>query len=118
MILKSIFETGVSIGSRVAEVFMSKGDIKYLVLYSILKKPMHGYEIISSISEEFVGLYKPSPGTIYPTLQLLEEQDMITSTTIGLRNRKMSFRVELSLNGTITVSSLVLQNRKWISTDR
>ncbi len=71
------FERSAEIKSRIVEHIMSRGDIKYLILYSIMKKPMHGYEIMNNIKEEFNGLYYPSPGTIYPTLQMLEEQGLI-----------------------------------------
>ncbi len=50
------------------------GEIKYLVLELLREKPRHGYEIIKEIEERFQGWYSPSPGTVYPTLQLLEDQ--------------------------------------------
>jgi DNA-binding PadR family transcriptional regulator len=39
---------------------------------------MHGYQIISELSERTGGVWRPSPGSVYPTLQLLEEQGLIT----------------------------------------
>ncbi len=50
-----------------------KGDLKYIILDLIKDKPRHGYEIIRELEEQSYGLYKPSPGVIYPTLQMLEE---------------------------------------------
>ena len=47
------------------------------LLALIAKKPSHGYELIRSIEEKFGGVYAPSPGAVYPTLTLLEEQDLI-----------------------------------------
>ncbi len=50
-----------------------KGDLKYILLDLIKDKPRHGYDIISELEEQSHGFYKPSPGVVYPTLQMLEE---------------------------------------------
>jgi DNA-binding PadR family transcriptional regulator len=50
-----------------------RGGVRYLVLDAIASHPRHGYEIISAIEERSRGGYRPSPGVIYPTLQMLEE---------------------------------------------
>ncbi len=50
-----------------------RGGIRYLVLEAIADQPRHGYEIIQHIEQRAGGSYRPSPGVIYPTLQLLEE---------------------------------------------
>jgi DNA-binding PadR family transcriptional regulator len=50
-----------------------RGGVRYLVLDAIADQPRHGYEIMSAIAERSGGSYKPSPGVIYPTLQMLEE---------------------------------------------
>lgn len=50
-----------------------RGEVRYLVLDAIEKQPRHGYEIMQAIGERSGGTYRPSPGVIYPTLQLLEE---------------------------------------------
>jgi len=50
-----------------------RGEVRYLVLDAIAQQPRHGYEIIQAIEERSGGAYRPSPGVIYPTLQLLEE---------------------------------------------
>ena len=59
-------------GSRRRSSFQ-KGDLKYIILDLIKDKPRHGYDIIRELEEQSHGLYKPSPGVIYPTLQMLEE---------------------------------------------
>ena len=51
----------------------SKGDLKYVVLDLLKEKPRYGYEIIRSLEERSHGFYTPSPGVVYPTLQMLEE---------------------------------------------
>jgi DNA-binding PadR family transcriptional regulator len=50
-----------------------RGTVRWLVLDAIAEQPRHGYEIIQSIGDKSGGAYKPSPGVIYPTLQMLEE---------------------------------------------
>jgi DNA-binding PadR family transcriptional regulator len=50
-----------------------KGDLKYVILDLLKDKPRHGYEIIRELEEISYGFYTPSPGTVYPTLQMLEE---------------------------------------------
>src|ERR1044071_2772018 len=50
-----------------------RGEIRYLVLDAIKERPRHGYEVIQHIEERAGGSYRPSPGVIYPTLQMLEE---------------------------------------------
>ena len=50
-----------------------RGVVRYLVLDAIARQPRHGYEIIQAIEERSTGTYRPSPGVVYPTLQMLEE---------------------------------------------
>jgi DNA-binding PadR family transcriptional regulator len=54
-----------------------KGDLKYVVLDLLKDKPGHGYEIIRALEERFMGFYTPSAGSIYPTLQLLEDMGYV-----------------------------------------
>lgn len=49
------------------------GDLKFVVLNLLAEKPRHGYEIIRELEDRFGGAYSPSPGTVYPTLSLLED---------------------------------------------
>ena len=50
-----------------------RGDLKYVILHLVKDEPRHGYDIIRALEEYSHGLYTPSPGVVYPTLQLLEE---------------------------------------------
>ncbi len=54
-----------------------QGDLRLLLLALIADSPSHGYDLIRTIEAKFAGSYSPSPGTIYPTLTLLEEQELI-----------------------------------------
>jgi DNA-binding PadR family transcriptional regulator len=50
-----------------------RGGVRYLVLDAISERPRHGYEVIQAIEQRSGGSYRPSPGVVYPTLQMLEE---------------------------------------------
>jgi len=60
-----------------------RGDIQPILLSVLAERPMHGYEIIRYLEEKSHGFWRPSPGSVYPTLQLLEEQDLVTSHDQG-----------------------------------
>ncbi len=64
---------------------MGRGDVRAAVLALLAEKPMHGYQIIHEIEERTHGGWKPSPGSVYPTLQLLADEGLITSTEAGGR---------------------------------
>jgi len=59
-----------------------RGMIEPAILSVLLNKPMHGYEIISTLEENSHGMWRPSAGSIYPTLQLLEEKGLLSSQEI------------------------------------
>jgi DNA-binding PadR family transcriptional regulator len=50
-----------------------QGDLKYVILRLLDEKPRHGYEVIKELEDRFGGAYSPSPGTVYPTLTMLED---------------------------------------------
>jgi DNA-binding PadR family transcriptional regulator len=58
--------------------FFGRGDVKYALLELLRERPMHGYEMIKALEEKSGGFYTPSAGTIYPTLQLLEDRGLVT----------------------------------------
>lgn len=53
-----------------------QGDLRLVILRLLEEKPRHGYEIIKALEERLGGAYSPSPGVVYPTLQLLEDQGL------------------------------------------
>lgn len=59
-----------------------RGDFKYIILQSIKDKPSYGYEIIRALRERFFSFYIPSPGSVYPTLQMLEEMGYARATEL------------------------------------
>ncbi len=58
---------------------MGRGDVRAAVLALLAEKPMHGYQIIHEIEERSAGAWKPSPGSVYPTLQLLADEGLISA---------------------------------------
>jgi DNA-binding PadR family transcriptional regulator len=58
---------------------MGRGDVRAAVLALLAEKPMHGYQIISEISERSGGVWKPSAGSVYPTLQLLADEGLVSA---------------------------------------
>ncbi|WP_336644878.1 PadR family transcriptional regulator [Microbacterium sp. USHLN186] len=77
--LRSSFEQRTG-GSR-----MARGDVRSAVISLLAEKPMHGYQIISEIGERSGGAWKPSAGSVYPTLQLLADEGLITAVEQGGR---------------------------------
>ena len=57
-----------------------RGAVRYLVLDAVSETPRHGYEIMAAIEAKSRGAYRPSPGVVYPTLQLLEELGQVRVT--------------------------------------
>jgi len=57
--------------------WMQRGDARVIVLKVLDERPMHGYEVIREISEMFGGMYSPSAGMVYPTLQWLEDESLV-----------------------------------------
>jgi len=66
--------------------FFESGDLRLVLLRLIAERPRHGYELMEEIETRLGGAYRPSPGTIYPTLTLLEELGQIAvSATEGAK---------------------------------
>jgi DNA-binding PadR family transcriptional regulator len=69
-------EHGFGAGGR--ERFFDNGHLRLVILQLIAEKPSYGYEIMKAIEERLAGGYAPSPGVVYPTLTLLEEEGFAT----------------------------------------
>ncbi|HEV7466744.1 MAG TPA: PadR family transcriptional regulator [Candidatus Dormibacteraeota bacterium] len=54
-----------------------RGDIRAAILALLAEQPMHGYQIIQELSERSGGAWRPSPGSVYPTLQQLEDEGLV-----------------------------------------
>jgi DNA-binding PadR family transcriptional regulator len=58
---------------------MRRGDIRTAILAVLAERPGHGYDIMSRLQEKSGGMWRPSAGSVYPTLQQLEDEGLVTS---------------------------------------
>ena len=56
-----------------------RGDVRAAILKLLVERPMHGYEMIQEIAERSQNLWRPSPGSVYPTLQLLVDEGLLVA---------------------------------------
>jgi len=64
-----------------------RGDVRAALLALLTEQPMHGYEMIQELDQRTGGIWRPSPGSVYPTLQLLEDEGLIVSEQTDGRKR-------------------------------
>ena len=69
------FGPGYAFGRRAG-----RGDIRAAILALLAEEPMHGYQIIQELAERTGGVWRPSPGSVYPTLQQLEDEELVRET--------------------------------------
>lgn len=63
------------------ERIFGRGDMKFMLLELLVERPKHGYEMIKELEARYAGFYAPSPGSVYPTLQMLEDRGYVRSNT-------------------------------------
>jgi DNA-binding PadR family transcriptional regulator len=66
---------------------MRRGDVRGAILALLTDRPMHGYEMMQELEQRSGGAWRPSAGSIYPTLQQLEDEGLVRSEEIGDRRR-------------------------------
>ena len=64
-----------------------RGDVRAAILAMLAERPMHGYEMIQELEARTGGVWRPSPGSVYPTLQLLEDEGLIAGEEAEGRRR-------------------------------
>jgi DNA-binding PadR family transcriptional regulator len=62
-----------------------RGDVRTAVLRLLAEQPMHGYQVIQELAERSGGAWKPSPGSVYPTLQQLEDEGLVRAEEVDGR---------------------------------
>jgi DNA-binding PadR family transcriptional regulator len=62
-----------------------RGNVRFAILAVLQDKPMHGYQVIQELEARTDGRWRPSAGSIYPTLQLLEDEGLVTSEDVDGR---------------------------------
>ena len=78
--LSSALQTLEDLGGqfkRNVDMRMKRGDVRSAVLRLLNESPMHGYQIMNEIETRSGGAWKPSPGSVYPTLQLLVDEGLL-----------------------------------------
>ncbi|MGD9961424.1 PadR family transcriptional regulator [Nocardioides sp.] len=68
---------GPDMGAKARGPKVRRGDVRAAILDVLAVEPMNGYQIIQQISERSAGAWKPSPGSVYPTVQQLEDEGLI-----------------------------------------
>jgi DNA-binding PadR family transcriptional regulator len=58
---------------------VGRGDVRTAILVLLAEGPKHGYQVMQELTERSGGVWRPSPGSIYPTLQLLEDEGLVSS---------------------------------------
>ena len=56
---------------------LEHGDLRFVILALVAEKPRHGYEVMRDLEARTGGAYRPSPGVIYPTFSLLEDEGFV-----------------------------------------
>src|SRR5437763_1150967 len=69
-------------GRRGGGVRVGKGDVRAATLLLLAEQPLHGYQIIHLIEEQSQGLWRPSAGSVYPALQLLEDEGLVQAEPV------------------------------------
>jgi len=62
-----------------------RGNVRFAILSALQDGPMHGYQVIQELERRTDGRWRPSAGSIYPTLQLLEDEGLLTSEEVDGR---------------------------------
>ena len=61
---------------------VGRGDVRAAILVLLTEGPMHGYQVIQELTDRSGGMWRPSPGSVYPTLQLLEDEGLVRSEEV------------------------------------
>ena len=69
---------GPPVGGHGGGPRVRRGNVRAAILALLAERPMHGYEMIQELEARTDGLWRPSAGSIYPTLQLLEDEELVT----------------------------------------
>jgi DNA-binding PadR family transcriptional regulator len=89
-----------------------RGNVRLAILAVLGDRPMHGYQVIQELESRTRGRWRPSAGSIYPTLQLLEDEGLVTSSEVDGRRT-----YALTDAGRATVAEQQLDADALLSTD-
>ncbi|MFN3521545.1 MAG: PadR family transcriptional regulator [Phenylobacterium sp.] len=77
-------------GGRIGRL-LEHGDLRFVILALLADKPAHGYELIRALEERTGGAYRPSPGVVYPTLSLLEDEGFVRQ--VGAEGGRKAYEI-------------------------
>jgi DNA-binding PadR family transcriptional regulator len=63
----------------------ARGDVRTAMLLLLDEQPMHGYQLMQAMAERTGGVWRPSPGAVYPTIAQLEDEGLVTTQVDGGR---------------------------------
>jgi DNA-binding PadR family transcriptional regulator len=89
-----------------------RGNVRAAILAVLAEQPMHGYEVMQQLESRSGGIWRPSPGSVYPTLQLLEDQGLIRSEEVEGR-RVFSLTDE----GKAEAATITQQGSPWAAAE-
>jgi DNA-binding PadR family transcriptional regulator len=93
---------------------MRRGDVRLALLIALLDGPGHGYELMRTLEAKTDGRWRPSPGSVYPSLQMLADEDLVTSVE---RDGKRIF--EITEAGRVHANErIATSGHPWEDTDR
>jgi len=87
---------------------LNRGDIRHLLLSALLNGPAHGYELMRRLERASGGAWTPSPGSVYPSLQMLEEEGLLSSASESGRKT-----YELNATGRIRAEAAAEMPKPW-----
>ncbi len=77
-------------GGRLGRI-LEHGDLRFVVLALVSEKSRHGYEVMKDLEDRTGGAYRPSPGVIYPTFSLLEDEGFVTQ--VGVEGGRKAYEI-------------------------
>jgi DNA-binding PadR family transcriptional regulator len=89
-----------------------RGNVRAAILAVLAERPMHGYQIMQELESRSSGFWRPSPGSVYPTLQLLKDQGMVKSEEVEGR-RVFS----LTDDGKAEAEKIAEQGEPWAASE-
>lgn len=99
--------------------FFRKNILRYITLKALEEKPMHGYEAMKVLGEEFGGFFPPSAGAIYPMLQTLEDQEYVKGEEKdGKRVYSITPKGKELLRREENMFKAIIENRKAFAEER
>jgi DNA-binding PadR family transcriptional regulator len=96
------------------ERLFGRGDMKFMLLDLLKERPKYGYEMIKELEGRYSGFYSPSPGSVYPTLQMLEDRAYVRSE---VEDGKRVYSITVEGQAYLAAQSESRHGRRWSRPD-